>query len=151
MRVALYHPDIPQNVGAVLRISACLGIGVDIIGPCGFPFDDARVRRVAMDYIHLAQYTYHASWEDFLRDAGKKRLVLMTTKGSVPYTSWRFGEGDILLFGQESAGVPQDIHNICDARIRIPMQEGARSLNLAVSAGIVVSEALRQQGFGEKH
>ncbi|MBN8531392.1 MAG: tRNA (cytidine(34)-2'-O)-methyltransferase [Alphaproteobacteria bacterium] len=151
MRIALYHPDIPQNVGAVLRISACFGVGVDIIGPCGFPFDDARVRRVAMDYIHLADYSYHSSWEAFLSQHDQNRLVLMTTKGSVAYTQWQFGAGDILLFGRESAGVPQDIHAMCDAKIRIPMREGARSLNLAVSAGIVVSEALRQMDAGKKN
>lgn len=150
MRLALFQPDIPQNLGAALRLGACLGVPVDVIEPCGFPFSDAGVRRAAMDYGALADLTRHASWGDFLesprRQAG--RLLLFTTKGAAPLHGFEFREGDTLLFGRESSGAPPEVHAAADARLYIPLMPGARSLNLTVSAAIALSEALRQtHGF----
>ncbi len=150
MRLALFQPDIPQNLGAALRLGACLDTPVDVIEPCGFPFSDAGVRRAAMDYGALAELNRHASWADFLNSSGRKagRLVLFTTKGAEPLHGFEFRHGDTLLFGRESSGVPEDVHAAADARVFIPLAPGARSLNLTVSAAIALSEALRQtNGF----
>jgi tRNA (cytidine/uridine-2'-O-)-methyltransferase len=150
MRLALFQPDIPQNLGAALRLGACLGVCVDVIEPCGFPLSDAGVRRAAMDYGVLADLTRHASWTEFLSapERGSGRLVLFTTRGAAPLHGFGFRADDTLLFGRESAGVPEDVHAAAQARLFIPLRSGARSLNVTVSAAIGLSEALRQtSGF----
>lgn len=144
MRLALYQPDIPQNTGAMLRLAACFGLGVDIIEPCGFVFDDAKMRRSGMDYIDLVQITRHSSWESFYATKGSSRLLLLSTKAAKPYYDCSFRPDDILLVGRESSGVPEDVHKACTDRLLIPMASGTRSLNVAMAAGIVVSEAARQ-------
>jgi len=144
MRLALFQPDMPPNTGTMMRLCACFGVGMDIIEPCGFPLDDAKLKRAAMDYIEHLSLTRHRSWEDFEKNIGKQRLVLLTTKGDVTYTDYNFHGDDILLVGRESAGVPPYVHDRADARIIIPIKPPLRSLNVAVSAAIVVSEALRQ-------
>ncbi|WP_372783091.1 tRNA (cytidine(34)-2'-O)-methyltransferase [Phenylobacterium sp.] len=150
MRLALFQPDIPQNLGAALRLGACLGVPVDVIEPCGFPLSDAGVRRAAMDYGALAEMTRHASWTDFLGHAERRagRLLLFTTRGAAPLHGFEFRAGDTLLFGRESSGAPEEVHAAADARLFIPLAPGARSLNLTVSAAIAISEALRRtDGF----
>ena len=148
MRIALFEPDIPQNLGAFIRLSAGLAVALDIIEPCGFPLDDKRIRRAAMDYYDLAHITRHASWAAFCRDRPPGRLVLLTTKGAQTFPDMAFEASDILLLGRESAGVPDDVHNAADLRLRVPLQKGARSLNVALAASMVLSEALRQtSGF----
>ena len=152
MRLALFEPDIPQNLGAFIRLAACLGVPLDIVEPCGFPVDDKRIRRVAMDYYDLATIARHASWAAFRRAqlAGRPsgRLVLLSTAGAVPLPEVAFRADDTLLFGRESAGVPAEVHNAADLRVRIPLRSGARSLNVALAAAMVLSEGLRQtQGF----
>lgn len=144
MRIALYQPDIPQNTGAILRLGACFGVGVDIIEPCGFVWDDRRLRRAGMDYLELASVRRYQSWDVFLSDKEVGRLVLLTTRGRVAPHSFAFRHNDVLLFGRESAGVPDSVHDAADERLRIPMTAGARSLNVALSAAIVTAEALRQ-------
>ena len=144
MRLALYQPDIPQNLGAFIRLAACLGTPLDIIEPCGFPVDDRRIRRAAMDYVDLARLRRHASWDAFRRDSAPGRLVLLTTAGAVRLPEAHFRADDILLLGRESAGVPAEIHEAADLRVRVPMQKGVRSLNVALAAAMVLSEALRQ-------
>ncbi len=144
LRLALYQPDMPTNTGAMMRLCACFRVGLDIIEPCGFVLDDKRLKRVAMDYAERLDYRRHSSWQEFTAQAGEKRLVLLTTKAATPYHSFDFRPDDILIVGRESAGVPEDVHNRADARLVIPMQEGLRSLNVAMAAAIVVSEALRQ-------
>ncbi|HEY8005205.1 MAG TPA: tRNA (cytidine(34)-2'-O)-methyltransferase [Phenylobacterium sp.] len=150
MRLALFQPDIPQNLGASLRLGACLAIPVDVIEPCGFPLSDTAVRRAAMDYGALAEVKRHAGWADFLaapeRQAG--RLVLFTTRGSVPFHKFRFSRGDTLIFGRESAGAPDEVHAAAQARLFIPQASKTRSLNVVASAAMALSEALRQtRGF----
>jgi tRNA (cytidine/uridine-2'-O-)-methyltransferase len=148
MRLSLYQPDIPQNLGAFIRLSACLGIPLDVIEPCGFPVDDKRIRRAAMDYYDLATVVRHASWRAFQQDRPAGRLVLLTTGGGELLPQARFLASDILLFGRESAGVPAEVHQAADVRLRIPLKPGARSLNVALAAAMVLSEALRQtSGF----
>jgi tRNA (cytidine/uridine-2'-O-)-methyltransferase len=143
MRLALYEPDIPQNAGALLRLGACLGVPVDIIEPTGFVLGDRRLKRAGMDYLDLAEFTRHASWARFL--AGRTgRLVLLTTKATAPYHRFTFHPDDILLLGRESAGVPDAVHEAADARLHIPLRPGARSLNVALAAAMVLGEALRQ-------
>lgn len=146
MRLVLYQPDIPQNTGTILRMAVCFGLGVDIIEPCGFLWDDKLLKRAGMDYLPKALLTKHLSWEDFLANKAEGRLVLLTTKGSQPYTQFSFQPNDFLLFGRESCGVPAEVHQRADARLRIPMQPGERSLNLALSCAIATAEALRQTG-----
>lgn len=148
MRLALFEPDIPQNLGAFVRLSAGLGLPLDVIEPCGFPVDDKRIRRVAMDYYDLARIVRHASWAAFCRNRAPGRLVLLTTAGAVRLPEAHFRPDDILLMGRESAGVPAEVHAATDLRVRIPLQSGARSLNIALAAAMVLSEALRQtSGF----
>ncbi len=145
MRIALYQPEIPGNVGAILRLSACFATPVDVIEPCGFLWSDARVRRAGMDYIEHVSMDRHSDWEAF--QAKKKgRVILLTTKASALITQFRFETSDTLLFGQESSGVPPLVRDWCDASVRIPLANGVRSLNVAVSAGIALHEALRQTG-----
>jgi tRNA (cytidine/uridine-2'-O-)-methyltransferase len=149
MRLALFQPDIPQNLGAALRLAACLGVGVDVIEPCGFPLSDAAIRRSALDYGTLAQVTRHAGWADFLEYSKRYgRLVLFTTRGADPLPGFAFRPDDVLLFGRESAGVPDEVHAAADARVCIPLVAGARSLNVVTAAAIALGEALRQtNGF----
>ena len=150
MRLALFQPDIPQNLGAALRLGACLDVPVDVIEPCGFPLSDAGVRRAAMDYGALADMTRHANWAEFQAapQRGTGRLLLFTTRGATPLHEFAFRPGDTLLFGRESSGAPAEVHAAADARLYIPLARGARSLNLTVSAAIALSEALRQtDGF----
>ena len=150
MRLALFEPDIPQNLGAFIRLAACLGVPLDIIEPCGFPVDDKRIRRAAMDYYALATIVRHASWAAFRRDQPPGRLVLLTTSGATVFPNVAFQTNDILLVGRESAGVPADVHTTADLRIRIPLQPGLRSLNVVLAATMVLSEGLRQtQGFAQ--
>ncbi len=151
MRLALYQPDIPQNTGAALRLGACFRVPVDIIEPCGFPLDDKRLRRSAMDYGGSCEVQRHTSWEAFVQTSRTavpgRRIVLLSTAASVPYTDFDFHADDILLLGRESAGVPADVHSAADARVRIPIAAEMRSLNVVMAAGIVLSEALRQLGI----
>ncbi|CAM3142319.1 tRNA (cytidine(34)-2'-O)-methyltransferase [Sphingomonas antarctica] len=144
MRIALYQPEIAGNVGAVLRIAACFGVPVDVIEPTGFVFSDAKLKRAGMDYIERVDLTRHISWDAFVRT--NPRLVLLTTHGDETLYGHSFEESDTLLFGQESAGVPAAIAAQCAGRVRIPIAESARSLNLSVACGIAVAEALRQTG-----
>ena len=146
MRIALYEPEIAGNVGAVLRLGACLGAGVDLIEPMGFAWDDKRVRRTAMDYIDHVAITRHAGFDAFRASAAGQRLVLFTTKASQSLHDFEFAAGDILLFGKESAGVPDAVAEACDARVRIPIRPQVRSMNLATAAAIALAEALRQTG-----
>ena len=146
MRIALFQPDIPQNAGAVLRLAACMDVAVDIIEPCGFVFDDRRLRRAGMDYFDRADLTRHRSWEDFQAVPRAGRLVLLTTSGDTAYDRFEFRATDTLLMGRESAGVPEPVHTASDARIVIPLAQGARSLNVALAAAMTVGEALRQTG-----
>lgn len=145
MRLALYQPDQAGNVGTILRLAACLGVAVDVIEPCGFPFADRALRRAGMDYLELAAVARHSGWEAFER-ALPARLVLFTTAAAVRLPEARFEPGDTLLFGSESRGAPEAVHARADLRVRIPQASGTRSLNLAVAAGIGLAEALRQTG-----
>ena len=146
MRIALYRPEIAGNVGAVLRTAACLGASVDLIEPMGFAWDDKRVARAGMDYIAHVAILRHAGWEAFAAQV-TGRIVLLTTKGATQLHDTAFRADDVLLFGQEGAGVPDDVHARADARVVIPMVPPLRSLNLATSVGIVLAEALRQTGW----
>jgi tRNA (cytidine/uridine-2'-O-)-methyltransferase len=145
MRLALYEPDIAQNAGALIRLAACLGVAIDIIEPCGFVFSDRRLRRAGMDYIDHAEVVRHESWSAF-RAALTGRLILLTSKGSQSYCDFAFAPGDTLLLGRESAGVPENVHEAADARLRIPLKPGLRSLNVAQAGAMVLGEALRQTG-----
>jgi tRNA (cytidine/uridine-2'-O-)-methyltransferase len=147
VRLALFEPDIPQNTGTLLRLAACFGVGVDLIEPAGFLLDDRRLRRAALDYAALVAWRRHASWAAFLavRDPGA-RLVLMTTSGTIPLSGFAFSASDTLLLGRESAGVPAEVHRAADARVAIPLRDGARSLNVALAGAIALYEALRQTG-----
>ena len=149
MRLALFQPDIPQNTGTLLRLCACLDVEIDIIEPCGFIFNEKAMRRAGMDYLDFVKYRRHNSWNDFLEyrknhseDYG--RLVLMTTKGAKSFVDFDFEKNDIILMGRDSAGVPDGVHNMADARLLIPMNPEARSINMAISAAMALSEGLRQ-------
>jgi len=149
MRLALYQPDIAGNVGTIIRLAACFGVPLDIIMPCGFPASDRQLRRAAMDYADAAEIVRHANAEAFLADqtAKGRRIVLLTSHGDTPLHRAAFTPADTLLLGSESAGVPDDMHDRADLRVRIPMAAGFRSLNIAVAAGIALGEALRQTGL----
>ncbi len=152
VKIALYQPDIPPNTGTILRLGACLGLAVDIIEPCGFPFSLHSLRRYGMDYLDHAEIRRHLSWEAYLAFVDERlsgaRLVLLTTRASRPYTDLTYRPDDILLLGQEAAGVPGHVHARAGARALIPMMPGLRSINVAVAAAMVAGEALRQtQGF----
>ena len=146
MRIALYQPDIPQNTGNIFRLGACLGVSVDIIEPTGFIFDDKKFKRSAMDYIDHIDYKKHIDWQHFYDWSQEKkyRLILMTTKAQQSFYEFEFHSSDILLFGRESAGVPDHIHQIVNHRLTIPMKEGVRSINLSSSVALVLGEGLRQ-------
>ncbi len=143
VRLALYEPDIPQNTGTMLRLCACLGVGVDVIEPCGFVWNEKRMRRAGMDYLDQVALIRHDSWVDFFA-ANTARLVLVTTRAAARHTDFRFHAGDTLLVGRESAGVPETVHAAVDEKIRIPMRPTLRSINVAMSAAVVLGEALRQ-------
>ncbi|HVW74032.1 MAG TPA: tRNA (cytidine(34)-2'-O)-methyltransferase [Rhizomicrobium sp.] len=147
MRLALYEPDIPQNAGSLMRLGACLGVGVDIIEPCGFLLSDRNFRRAGMDYLAHADIRRHDSWARFrdnFRANAPGRLILLTTNGTTAYTDFAFAAGDTLMVGRESAGVPEAVHARADARLVIPLLPGLRSLNVAQAAAMVLGEALRQ-------
>lgn len=143
MRIALYQPDQPGNVGAILRLGACFGVAIDIIEPCGFAFSDRALKRAGMDYRAIANLVRHESWETFMLQA-RGRIALLTTRSEIKLPEAHFEPEDILLFGSESRGVPDEVHDRADLRVRIPQIEGTRSLNIAISAGIALGEALRQ-------
>ncbi|MDP2802409.1 MAG: tRNA (cytidine(34)-2'-O)-methyltransferase [Phreatobacter sp.] len=146
IRIALYQPDIAQNTGTILRLAACLGLAVDIIEPAGFPVSDKSFRRSGMDYLDHVVWRRHddmAAFDSWRREDGR-RLVLMTTQGALPYADFAFQPGDVLMAGRESAGVPETVHAVADARILVPMRPGLRSLNVAVATAMVTGEALRQ-------
>ncbi len=144
MRLALFQPAIPQNVGACIRLSACFGVELHVIEPTGFRLDDRAMKRAALDYGPLGHMTRHAGWAEFERDRGPGRLILFTTKGATPLPGFRFRPDDVLLFGSEPTGAPDYVHAAADERVVIPLKPEARSLNLSVSAGIALFEALRQ-------
>jgi tRNA (cytidine/uridine-2'-O-)-methyltransferase len=147
-RLAIFQPDIPQNTGTMLRLAACLGVPVEIIEPAAFDVSDRNLRRSGMDYLSHATITRHISWRTFeaWRHETGGRLVLATTKGALPYVDFEYRPDDIVLVGRESAGVPEEVHAVADARILVPMQLGMRSLNVAVTAAMILGEALRQTG-----
>ena len=146
LRIALYQPDIPGNTGTILRLAACLGLAVDIIEPAGFDLSDKNLKRAGMDYIASVTLTRHINWERFeeARLQQGRRLVLASTKAAEPYTRFSFQPNDTLLFGRESAGVPDHVHDKADGRIIVPMVEGQRSLNVAMSVAMIAGEAIRQ-------
>jgi tRNA (cytidine/uridine-2'-O-)-methyltransferase len=148
LRVALYEPDIPQNTGTILRLAACLGVAAHIVEPAGFPTSDRAFRRAGMDYLDQVALTRHASWRAFddWRKADGARLILFSTAATTRFFEYDFRPGDILLFGRESAGVPEPVHRTADARLVIPMRAGLRSLNVAVAAAMGLGEAMRQVG-----
>ncbi|WDI31230.1 TrmH family RNA methyltransferase [Hyphococcus flavus] len=148
MRLALYQPDIPQNVGAAIRAAACFGAALDVIEPCGFPLNAREVRRVAMDYGNGASPRAHAGWASFLDTLGAARLILLTTAAKHSIWEFEFRQDDTLLMGRESAGAPDEIHSAAHARLRIPLAPGARSLNVHVAAAVALAEARRQIGWG---
>ena len=143
-KIALYEPDIPQNTAAIIRTCACLGAKLEIIEPCGFLLSDKRFKRVVMDYMDLEQIEFYQSSEKFFEKKQNQRIVLMTTKGSISYTKFNFKSNDTILFGRESAGVPEKVHKLIKDRLKIPMNDKVRSLNIASSVAIVLAESLRQ-------
>jgi tRNA (cytidine/uridine-2'-O-)-methyltransferase len=148
LRLALFEPDIPQNTGTLIRLAACFGVGIDLIEPFGFLLDDRRLKRAALDYAALAAIRRHESWESYLAARNPdSRLILLTTAGNVPLHRFGFAADDTLLLGRESAGVPGSVRAAAAARIAIPLQPGARSLNVAVAGAIALGEALRQTGY----
>jgi tRNA (cytidine/uridine-2'-O-)-methyltransferase len=148
MILALYQPDIPQNTGTLLRLGACLGVAVHIVGPAGFDASDRGFRRAGLDYLDRVEVVRHLSWtafEAWRRTAGR-RLILLTTRATLPYPAFRFADGDVLMVGRESVGVPEAVHEAADARLLIPMAAGLRSINVALACAMVLGEALRQTG-----
>ena len=142
--IALYEPDIPQNTAAIIRTCACLGAKLEIIEPCGFLLTDKRFKRVVMDYMDYSQIEFYQSSDKFFEAKRNQRIVLMTTKGSISYTKFKFNSEDTILFGRESAGVPESIHQLIENRLKIPMNNNVRSLNIASSVAVVLAESLRQ-------
>ena len=147
MHIALYKPDIPQNTAAIIRLGACLNLKIHIVEPCGFNLHDTRFKRVVMDYIGLSKIFRYQDYDDFLNKNKKKRIILMTTKAKKHYHKFKFKKDDILLFGRESAGVPNNLHKTIKDKIKIPMNKKTRSLNVAMSVAIVSAEALRQNNL----
>ena len=143
-KIALYQPDIPQNTAAIIRTCSCLGVKLEIIQPCGFFLSDPRFKRVVMDYMDISSIKFYQSYEDFETAKTKERIILATTKAKEVYTNFKFREDDTLLFGRESSGVPESLHKKIKYKIKIPMIKNKRSLNLATSAAIIISESLRQ-------
>ncbi len=147
MHIVLYKPDIPQNTAAIIRLGACLNLTIHLIEPCGFNLNDNRFKRVVMDYAGLSKIVRHNGFEVFIKKYKKSRIVLMTTKAKKLYHKFKFKKNDMLLFGKESAGVPEEIHRMLKNKIRIPMNKKTRSLNVAMSVAIIASEALRQNNL----
>ena len=143
-KIALYEPDIPQNTAAIIRTCACLGAKLEIIEPCGFLLSDKRFKRVVMDYMDEKDIEFYKSSEDFFRFKKNQRIILMTTKASISYTKFKFDKNDTILFGRESAGVPENIHKLIKNRLKIPMKSNKRSLNIASSVAIILAESLKQ-------
>lgn len=146
MRAILFEPDIPQNVGTMLRLAACFGVPVDLIEPCGFPFDDRRLKRSGMDYLDQVELARHRSWAAYRDASPPGRLILLTTKGETRYTDFSFQPTDRLMVGRETSGVPDEVAALADARLRVPMRAGLRSINVALALAVVLGEALRQTG-----
>ena len=146
-KIALYEPDIPQNTAAIIRTCSCLGADLEIIEPCGFLFNDRRFKRVVMDYMNGVKIKFYSNFEDFFKLKKKERIILMTTKGSKSYNTFDFKINDTILFGRESAGVPEKIHNLVNTKLKIPMMNNKRSLNIASSVAITLAENLRQNRF----
>ena len=147
MHIALYKPDIPQNTAAIIRLGACLSLKIHIIEPCGFNLHDSRFKRVVMDYIGLSKIFRYQDYDDFINKNKKKRIILMTTKAKKHYHKFKFKKNDILLFGRESAGIPNNLHKTIKNKIKIPMNKNTRSLNVAMSVAIISAEALRQNNL----
>ncbi|MEM6811473.1 MAG: tRNA (cytidine(34)-2'-O)-methyltransferase [Pseudomonadota bacterium] len=147
IEIVLYQPDIPQNLGAAIRLCACLNVKLHIVEPCGFPYSEKKIRQSAMDYYDLIDITRHKSWESFCKGTENQRHVLMTTKTDLAYPDFKFKSGDILIAGRESAGVPEFVHETVDHRVTIPMSGKARSLNIINATAMITGEALRQTGF----
>ena len=145
--IALYQPDIPQNTAAIIRLCSCFDITLEIIEPCGFHLDDKRIKRVAMDYLEESKIIKYKSYENFLYNKKKSRIILMTTKAKKNYNNFKFVPNDTILFGRESEGVPITVHNNAYQRLKIPLNKNARSLNIAMAVGITLSEALKQNFF----
>ena len=143
-KIALFEPDIPQNTAAIIRTCACLGAKLEIIEPCGFLLNDKRFRRVVMDYMDEKEIRFYQSSEDFFKSKKDERIVLMTTKASISYTNFEFDKNDTILFGRESAGVPENVHKLVKYRLKIPMKSKMRSLNIASSVAIILAESLKQ-------
>ncbi|QXT37113.1 tRNA (cytidine(34)-2'-O)-methyltransferase [Sphingomonas sanguinis] len=148
MRLALHEPDIAGNVGTLIRTATCFGVAVDLIEPMGFPYSDRALARSAMDYAAMAEVVRHADWDAF-RAATRGRIVLATTLGAVPLPEMAFRPDDVILLGSEGAGVPEAVHNAVDMRVRVPMRTGVRSLNVAITGGILLAEARRQTGWDQ--
>ena len=147
MHIALYKPDIPQNTAAIIRLGACLNLKIHIIEPCGFNIHDSRFKRVVMDYMSMSRIFRYEDYDDFLKKNKKKRIVLMTTKAKKHYHKFKFKKNDMMLFGRESAGVPESLHKTIKNRIKVPMNKKTRSLNVAMSVAIISAEALRQNNL----
>ena len=147
MHIALYKPDIPQNTAAIIRLSSCFGLKLHIVEPCGFSLDDTRFKRVVMDYIGFSKIFRYEDYKMFIKKNSKSRIILMTTKASRSYHKFKFKKNDILLFGRESAGVPESLHKEIKNRLKIPINKKTRSLNVAMTVAIVAAEALRQNNF----
>ena len=147
MHIALYKPDIPQNTAAIIRLSSCFGLKLHIVEPCGFSLDDTRFKRVVMDYIGFSKIFRYEDYEMFIKKNSKSRIILMTTKASRSYHKFKFKKNDILLFGRESAGVPESLHKKIKNKLKIPINKKTRSLNVAITVAIVASEALRQNNL----
>ena len=143
-KIALFEPDIPQNTAAIIRTCACLGAKLEIIEPCGFLFSDSRFKRVAMDYIHEKDIKFYQNFDQFFEEKKNQRIILLTTKASRSYTKFKFSKNDTILFGRESAGVPEYVHKMINNRLKIPMRNNKRSLNISSSVAIVLAECLKQ-------
>ena len=147
MHIALYKPDIPQNTAAIIRLGACLNLKIHIIEPCGFNLHDSRFKRVVMDYMGMSRIFRYEDYDDFLKKNKDKRIVLMTTKAKKHYHKFKFKKNDMMLFGRESAGVPESLHKTIENKIKVPMNKKTRSLNVAISVAIISAEALRQNNL----
>ena len=143
-KIALFEPDIPQNTAAIIRTCACLGVELEIIEPCGFLLTDRRFKRVVMDYMDNKVIRFYQSFDRFYKDKENRRIVLMTTKASISYTKFKFEKSDTILFGRESAGVPEKVHKLIENKLKIPMKKNKRSLNISSSVAIILAESLRQ-------
>ena len=147
MHIALYKPDIPQNTAAIIRLGACLNLKIHIIGPCGFNLHDSRFKKVVMDYMGMSRIFRYEDYDDFLKKNKNRRIVLMTTKAKKLYHKFKFKKNDMMLFGRESAGVPENLHKTIKDKVKVPMNKKTRSLNIAMSVAIISAEALRQNNL----